>query len=149
MDIRYLAGLIDGEGTITLSREHARAKVRRPVLSIQMCDEELIREICLNYGGTVVVRHPRSANSNPSWTWTLTNDRAVKLLHQLRPHLRLRSKRLRAAFILDLLTLSIVKNGRYTEDQLNARKELEDEFFRLTPTRMSPISPTVDVEASR
>lgn len=145
MEIAYLAGLIDGEGTITLSKERAQSKMRRVVLSIQMCDESLIKEVQQHYGGTVTSRTPRKAHHSRSWTWAVTNENAIKLLKQLLPHLRLASKKTRCEYIVNVLAPTIIRNGKYSDEDLVKRVELENAFFRLTPTRMSPISPIVTV----
>ncbi|PWW29577.1 hypothetical protein DFO73_104217 [Cytobacillus oceanisediminis] len=49
----YIAGIIDGEGTITLSRLHA-SEHRRPCITIASTDIELLIYIQSLTGGTLI-----------------------------------------------------------------------------------------------
>ncbi|MFU8891016.1 MAG: hypothetical protein ACNA76_05070 [Anaerosomatales bacterium] len=48
----YAAGLIDGEGTVTLSRNHS-GKMRSPVISMTSTTPEVLRFMQERYGGSI------------------------------------------------------------------------------------------------
>lgn len=139
MDYPYLAGLIDGEGTITLTKERARSEFRRPVVSIQMTDYILMRKVYETFGGTLTRRESRKQGHSTAWTWKVVNRRAVDLLTEILPFLNLASKRTRASLIVNVLAPLTPRNGRHTKETRAARLAAEHSFFQLTPSRMSPI----------
>lgn len=139
LTFEYLARLIDGEGSITLTKERAASVLRRPVLSVQMCEEGLIRRLASTFGGAVTRRKARKERHSDAYTWQVTNALAVSLLDRLVPHLQVANKKLRAELIVNEVAPLIKANGKYTADEIEQRLKLEDRFFQLTPTRMSPI----------
>jgi LAGLIDADG-like domain len=98
----YLAGIIDGEGSITLTRMHENEH-RRPCISIASTDLELleyIRELCTGHIS-------KKNNYNPfrhlnSYSFTIKNKNVVlKILKEVTPYLRVEKKKKRAAWILE------------------------------------------------
>lgn len=49
----YLAGIIDGEGSITLTRNH-KNEFRRPLITIASTDKELLNYLITLTGGTLI-----------------------------------------------------------------------------------------------
>ncbi|MGY4689000.1 hypothetical protein [Salibacterium sp. K-3] len=49
----YIAGIIDGEGTITLTRWHKTDPFRRPVITISSTDKELLLYLKSIVGGVI------------------------------------------------------------------------------------------------
>jgi len=52
LEASYLAGIIDGEGTITLTKLHSKEN-RRPIISIASTDIELLEYIKSIIGGNI------------------------------------------------------------------------------------------------
>ena len=87
-DAAYIAGLIDGEGTITLSRKH-RHENRQ--LSITISNTELrLLEFALEVVGAGKITRKRTCKTNhtPSFTYAIYNRQALALLEQIHPYLR-------------------------------------------------------------
>lgn len=126
----YVAGIIDGEGTITLTRLH-RNENRRAVLSISSTEPMLLQYI---HGlvGAGRITHKASARQHhsPAFTYVLTSRHALAVLARVAPYLRT-YKAQRARMLLDEYLLVTPRNGRYTADQRSAREAFEARFFSV------------------
>src|SRR5437016_7969245 len=84
----YLAGIIDGEGTITLTRTH-RGENRRPVVRISSTELSLllyVRWVVAAGGITSKVR--AQDNHSPASPYTFSSRQARTLLGRVWPYLR-------------------------------------------------------------
>lgn len=128
----YLAGIIDGEGSITLTRNHQNEH-RRPCISIASTDKELLNYIKSIIGGTI----SRKKNYNPekhknSYMLSVKNKNAVFfILKHIEPYLRIRQKKLRARFILKNYDAVTPRNGKYTSVMLENKFLFEEKFFQI------------------
>lgn len=121
VDAAYIAGLIDGEGTITLSRKH-RNEHRQLALTISNTEKYLLEFVRQAIGAGKITRKRTSAiNHTPSFTYSLYNRQALCLLHQIHPHLRT-YKSERSALILRHYVALTPRNGKYSP-ALRARRE--------------------------
>lgn len=84
----YIAGLIDGEGTITLTREHKNEK-RRLVVSISSTERSLL-EFTQHAVGTGQITNKRTYDDKhtPSYTYKITSRQALDLLSQIQPYMQ-------------------------------------------------------------
>ena len=130
VEAAYIAGLIDGEGTITLSRKH-RSENRQLVVSISST-ESVMLDYVLQVVGAGKITNKRIAlkHHSPSKTYQITNRQALDLLRQTAPHLK-SYKANRAALILNDYLRLTPRNGRYTEQQRDDRKVFIQRFFDL------------------
>jgi hypothetical protein len=80
VDAAYVAGLIDGEGTVTLGRKHA-GENRQLVVSISSTERDIL-ECVLQRVGTGKITRKRTMKSNhaPSFTYAVWNRQALDLL---------------------------------------------------------------------
>lgn len=131
-DAAYIAGIIDGEGTITLTRMHTKEN-RRPVISIASTDLELLDHIKGVTGGTITKKRNYSPmHHKNSFTITLKSKECViNTLKQVLPYLRVPLKIRRAKFILDNYNNVTPRNGKYNSETLKLKKQFEDDFFDL------------------
>jgi len=85
-DLSYLAGLVDGEGSVGW---HSSGKGRkRFVIEIKMTDEALIDWLCNTFGGHKQYRP--SKKWQDQWRWRIQNTSAVDLYEQLKPLLKIK-----------------------------------------------------------
>jgi len=83
----YLAGLIDGEGTVTLTRLH-RGENRRLVVSVSNNDFSLLNFVRAAIGaGRIATKRTYSARHAPSFTYQISSRQALDLLRQVTPYL--------------------------------------------------------------
>ena len=128
----YLAGLIDGEGTITLSRRHSNER-RQLVVSIVSTEREIVAWARETIGaGKVTRKRTSSIRHAPSFTYSISNRQALEVLRQTVPHLR-SYKRRRAALALERYVAMTPRNGKYSPDLLAARQLFELHFLATKP----------------
>lgn len=83
----YMAGIIDGEGTIITRRRNIR-------LSVSNTNEELMLRLG-HFGGVVSSRNPRRGLGKlPAWDWNISGEAACIILRACLPHMVV--KRLKA-----------------------------------------------------
>src|SRR5688572_11752451 len=84
----YLAGLVDGEGTITLTSMH-RGERRRIVVSISNTDRSLLEFVRDAVGaGRITAKRTYSERHTPSFCYCITNRQALDFLRQISAYLR-------------------------------------------------------------
>ncbi|UHD16982.1 LAGLIDADG family homing endonuclease [Thiocapsa bogorovii] len=87
IDSAYIAGLIDGEGTVSLLRKHKQDN-RQVVVSISNTDRPLINYLLEAIGaGKATSKRTYSERHTPSFMYAITNRHALDLLRQVAPHL--------------------------------------------------------------
>jgi len=131
-DAAYIAGLIDGEGTIALSRKH-RQDNRQLAISIANTETALL-EFVRNATGVGKITRKRIAHPEhtPSMTYVVTNRQALALLSQIAPYLRSYKAR-RADLVLEHYLRLTPRNGRYSTQQHIERERFIDEFQHIRP----------------
>jgi hypothetical protein len=90
--LAYTAGVIDGDGSISISREGGRKGTRNYTLSIWVAntDRRLLDWLRSVYGGSVSNPQKRSQYRKPMYQYHLTGWRVATLLGLLLPYLKLK-----------------------------------------------------------
>ena len=133
-DLAYAAGLLDGEGTITLSKYKSLDKFRTPTVSISSTTFALLEFMKNSFGGHIVNHKIYKSHYKQSWAWHLRGDAALSLLAQVTSFMREPDKKRRADLLLSKYKDVTVRNGKYTEIQLVAKQQLELDFFHPSGT---------------
>jgi hypothetical protein len=134
----YLAGLIDGEGTVTLSRRHANER-RQLVVSIVSTEPEILEWVLHEIdAGKVTRKRTVSPRHAPSFTYSISNRQALGLLRQVLPYLR-SYKRIRAGMAVSHYVSLTPRNGKYDAAQDAARSQFEMDFLavKARPTQVA------------
>ncbi len=143
----YVAGIIDGEGTITLTRTH-RGENRRPLLSISSTEPALLLYVRSVIGvGRITSKVCARPHHTPSFTYVISSRQALAVLSQVAPYLRT-YKSLRARLLLDEYASVTPRNGRYSPEQRTLRQRFEDRFFAISvraPSMKPGASPSSDM----
>lgn len=100
MKLSYLAGLVDGEGSIMMLGQGKR-RSRRAVVSIGMTDQNVIEAIRETAGGFISVKQPKKENWQTMFHWRLNGIPAVELLEQLEPFLVIQRRKELARMLID------------------------------------------------
>lgn len=130
-DAAYIAGLIDGEGTLSLSRRH-RNENRQFVISISNTDTRLLNYVCQTVGAGRITRKGISkCTHTPSATYAIDNRQALDLLRQIAPYLQ--TYKAERAKILDHYQRLTPRNGKYSPAQKKARSAFITKFLLLNP----------------
>src|ERR1700722_8956222 len=100
IEAAYVAGIIDGEGTITLTRTH-RGENRRPVVSISGTELPLLSYVQSVVGaGRITGKMCTREHHSPSFAYCITGRQALRLLERIHPFLRTYKSK-RARLLLD------------------------------------------------
>jgi hypothetical protein len=128
----YIAGLIDGEGTITLTRKH-RNENRQLAVTISNTEKSLLDYVLKAIGaGKITGKRTTREHHTPSFTYALYNRQALNLLKQIHPYLKTYKSGRSALILRDYLALT-TRNGKYTDLQRQAREEFESTFLAIKP----------------
>lgn len=131
-DAAYIAGLIDGEGTVGLYRRHARDQ-RQLVVSIANTEREILDYVLQAVGaGKITAKCVAKAHHRPSFTFSIANRQALDLLRQIAPFLRSYKARRADLAIANYVRLT-PRNGKYTPELAAMRREFETMFLNLKP----------------
>lgn len=125
----YTAGLIDGEGTVTLSRLHKTDKFRSPVVSVSSTTYELLDFLKSIYGGSISPHKTYKEHYKQSWSWKLNYNAALSFLIKILPYMKEPEKIRRAKLLVERYKSLTPRNGRYTELQTTNKLRFETEFF--------------------
>lgn len=127
----YLAGLLDGEGTITLTRKH-KGENRQIVVSIANTERKLLEWALSAVGaGRITAKRAYSDKHRSSYAYQIANTQALQLLSQVLPYLH-SYKRLRAQLALEKYQALTPRNGRYSPKLLAEREKFIQEFLAIT-----------------
>ena len=129
-DAAYIAGLVDGEGTITLTRQHAN-EGRRLVVSISNNERALLEFVLQRTGvGKITSKRNYGVGHGRSFAYQVSSRQALELLRRIAPCLR-GYKRLRAHLALRRYIAVTPRNGRYSPILRRARTAFEARFFAI------------------
>jgi hypothetical protein len=137
VDVGWLAGLIDGEGSVTLDRH---GTWRRPGVSAASTDLEILEKTKRLAGGSI--SKAKTERTDPRyegrprkrrWNWKISGARqALAILRQVLPHMACPKKIARARYVLEHYERLTPLNGLvYSEDQKKAKRLFESAFFAL------------------
>jgi hypothetical protein len=122
VELAYIAGIIDGEGSICSSQPRSnRAPLSIVVCMIHRPTIEWLHEKC---GGGCWRTRTNQANARQSWVWLLKGARSTSLLQRLLPFLRTKRDEAGVALELGRTLWSENVRGRVTAETLIQRQQL-------------------------
>lgn len=128
----YIAGIIDGEGSILLTRMH-KNEYRRPCITIASTDQELLIYIQTLTGGSITnKKNYNSDRHKDSYILSIKNkENVLFILDRVISFLRIEKKRSRAQWILENYNLVTPRNGKYNTELKKKKITFEENFFRI------------------
>ena len=136
MNLDYLAGIVDGEGTISITRYK---NTLTPYISIANTNIKLIEEISKFLGSLDIVFHvskkqPKKSNHQVSYGLSVRYNHAIRLAELLHGKLVIKSEQ--ARMLIEDYKKCTPRNGKYNTKQL----EIKSKFFtRLQSLNHPPI----------
>lgn len=131
-DAAYIAGIIDGEGTISLSRRHKNEN-RQLEISVSNTETDLLNYLLKTIGtGRIAKKRTYSDKHTPSATYMVSNRQALYLLEQITPFLLTYKKR-RAELVLSEYLRLTPRNGKYTTEIQQQREKFIETFLNTKP----------------
>jgi len=126
----YIAGLIDGEGTITLSRRH-RSENRQLVISISNTERPLLEYVLNSVGaGKITGKKTYQPHHTASYTYAISNRQALALLNQTFPYLKTYKAKRSDIILRDYIRLT-PRNGYYSPEIKKARTDFEHKVMKI------------------
>jgi|RhiMethySRZTD1v2_1073278.scaffolds.fasta_scaffold2047205_2 hypothetical protein len=137
----YLGGLIDGEGTVTLSRKHA-GDMRQLVVSISNTELQILDFALACIGaGKLTRKRTSEAHHTPSYSYSVWNRHALALLAQVEMYMQ-SYKRDRARLALRDYVRLTPRNGKYSQTLLAERAIFECTLLGLrAAAKKEPLQP--------
>jgi hypothetical protein len=134
-DLIYMAGIVDGEGTITAGRSENKHTGNLGVhckIMVANSHEPLMDWMHATYGGSLSApRKTRKANHKPITCWYLGGVPAVTLCKLLLPFLKVKRRQAEIVIALGDLTYEYGAAGRYVTPENRAAREPLIEELRL------------------
>lgn len=99
----YLAGLIDGEGSIIISKQQrkgSRSPTYQAQLDIKMGDDALpmMQEFHREIGGWLGLdKYAQRRYKHPFWNWRMGSIRLLRVLESVEPFIRVKTRQVRLA----------------------------------------------------
>lgn len=128
----YIAGIIDGEGSITLTVKQ-KGGTRHLMVLVSSTDKDLLRYLKKTIGaGKVLAKRTYKPHHKPAYMYSISNRQALSVLEQTVPHLRTYKLR-RAKIVLSQYLLVTPRNGKYNDKLRRKREKFVQNFFSLMP----------------
>lgn len=124
----YLAGVLDGEGSITMQRS---GRIGTPLIAVDSTDAELLAWIHERCGGWIIFKKRYADHHRQAWIWRVKAQRALRVLEQVMPYLVIERKRQRAQALLDGYDACTPANGRYTPKMREAKLALVERVLSI------------------
>lgn len=128
VELAYIAGIIDGEGTVTLSKRHG-LDYRYPVISVSSTTYGLLMFLKEKCGGCISKQKVYSDKHKQSWSWKLQSRPAIKLAEKLIPYLLEPDKKRRCNLLVHEFLSVTPRNGKYSDELRQAKLRFQEKFF--------------------
>jgi hypothetical protein len=131
-DKAYIAGIIDGEGSIMLTKFH-KNQHPSPCISIASTSIELLDWIKARtgYGNIKSKKNYNTFKHQDSFVYTVKYNDAIKLLNDIIQYLIIPQKKQRAELILSEYKNITPRNGRYSNELLLQKQVFYEKFISL------------------
>ena len=125
----YVAGLFDGEGSVTLTKKRKTDEFRTVVVSMSSTSIELLAFLRNEFGGCIVRNKKYKPHHKDSWSWSLERRRALCFLNKIIPYMIEKSKLKRSKLAVSKYEKVTPRNGRYSDKLRDAKMKFEKDFF--------------------
>jgi len=124
----YLAGIVDGEGTVTLMKHH-KNETPVPFVSIANNNLELLKWTKFLVGGNICSKKKRLLHHSDSYVLNIRQDRALRFLNEIKEYLII--KKQQAELITAQYKAVTPRTGKYTPEMLAKKYELVAKIRKL------------------
>jgi len=124
----YVAGIVDGEGTVTLMKHH-RNETPTPSVSVANNNLELLKWLKSLNGGTITNKKKRLPHHHKSYAWYVRQDRALRFLNEIKQYLII--KRKQAELITSTYKKVTHRAGKYAPQMLRKKSQLVAKIRKL------------------
>ncbi len=131
LEIAYIAGLFDGEGTVTLAKGSNPKAFRRIEMTLSSTDKCLCDYVAeVLKGGHVYAKQSRKPDQwSQAYEFRWSGNGAKLALSKIRPFVRCPEKARRIDLIISMFDVVTSRNGKYNKAQRENKIEFERLFF--------------------
>lgn len=93
VDLAYAAGIIDGEGCITIQKKKNKTDIRPHaslLVAVASTDEWLCNWLKFAFGGSACQGNTKTKAGNTVWYWQITTRQAGEFLQLILPYLKMK-----------------------------------------------------------
>jgi len=130
IDLAWAAGIIDGEGSILLTKLHKNEN-RNAAISVDNTDITIINTLTKLFGGSIITKKKYKKHHLQCYTWKLSYNKAFNLMQLLLPYMRHNKKCKRIKVLIHYKKL-IKRNGKYTISQKQRLCDTISKFYSLS-----------------
>ena len=109
----WAAGIIDGEGTVTIYQHHPRPQhphgATQPLVAVETTAQEIAERFKLMFGGIIYHIPQRTGRKLEAWRWQVTGVKVTPVLERILPWLTV--KRAHAQLLIDFWKECGLKHG--------------------------------------
>jgi hypothetical protein len=111
MTAAYAAGLIDGEGCISVAHRMERIYYPRVDVGMSIKGLPVLEALKKRYGGAINVTRQATEKWEGAHAWRIFGEPLLRFLEEIEPHLILKKEQARHAISLQSMILRLPKNG--------------------------------------
>jgi len=126
-DLAYLAGIIDGEGCISVSENPRNGrKYYRLILDVTNTNDILMQWLEDTFGGIVRTNYARAENRSNLHGWTVSGKQCQELLAMVLPYLIIKKAQAELALAMNISDYGGSCRWSYTEEEEMARGAIRE-----------------------
>ena len=134
LDSAYIAGLLDGEGGISLIRNHSYSQNRKTTCALRVSVSNthigVLEWLALKVGYGRIDKSSSSFNTRKvCWCWTINGRRSIDFLKQLYPFLKI--KKFQAEVAFEFGETILYPGGELTQETIDIREKLKSKLSVL------------------
>lgn len=141
VELAYLAGFFDGEGTILLTRRSALRVAHRGAriylcIKVANTNHDSLLRFQRVFGGNIYKMPKGKGVRLPAWDWSTVGGMAEKALSLLRPYLAVKARQADLAISFRKLQIALNEtrlhrggHEKYTEDELNQLYHIREVLY--------------------
>lgn len=135
--LAYIAGIIDGEGCITIIKHKTRCKSPHYQVHVVMCmcDPRILEFLNKNFGGSFRPKRKKTLRWRKAFQWSLVANQAIAFLRIIRPWLVLKAEEADIAIELQKDTINRTKkygtSRELPKEVLEYRENLRQKITQL------------------
>lgn len=132
-DLAYIAGFMDAEGTVALTRTHG-SKYRAPHVTIPNTEKSILQWIVtrLPNGAAISSKKVYQEHHKQGYVLAYRYDAALEVLGKILNYMKHPKKKARARFLLNHYKRVTKRNGKYNEKEKTNKLDFESVFFAIS-----------------
>jgi hypothetical protein len=138
----WVAGIVDADGCVTMVPAGGGYNFRKPIVIVDNTDKEILDELTRIYGGHLVKKKKYKEHHRQAWSWRIYGaSQTLAVLQEILPYMHCRIKRDRARMLLDSYKALTSRCGKYTPEQIQAKRDFEAAVLTIGAGRGSQNRP--------